>query len=94
MGSGWAWIQLEETVWAEAILSAAGLETAKKPKRAFDRFHGCDGCARWRIPGYEESSASLSIIKSFVKTKRISQWCCAYLIWTVEKFPNHHWLWD
>ena len=20
--------------------------------------------------------------------------CCAYLIWTVEKFTNHHWLWD
>ena len=30
MGSGWAWNLHEETVGAKAILSAAGLETAKK----------------------------------------------------------------
>ena len=42
MGSGWAWNRLEEIARAEAILSAAGLETAKKLKRTFDRFDGCD----------------------------------------------------
>ena len=42
VGSGWAWNRHEETAGAEAILSAAGLETAKKQKRTFDRFDGCD----------------------------------------------------
>ena len=39
---GWAWNRHEETAGTEAILSAAGLETAKKPKRTFDTFDGCD----------------------------------------------------
>ena len=37
--------RLKETAGAEAIrvlLVRAGLDTAKKPKRTFDRFDGCD----------------------------------------------------
>ena len=42
VGSGWAWNQHEEMAGAKAILSAAGLEMAKKQKRTFDRFDVCD----------------------------------------------------
>ena len=42
VGSGWAWNQHEETAGAKENLSDAGLETAKKQKRTFNRFDGYD----------------------------------------------------
>ena len=72
---------------------AAGSGGRARMRRARAREHSIDSMAVTDVhvggfPGQEASSASLCIIKSFVKPKRNSRRRCAYVILTVEKFTS------
>ena len=80
-GAGWAWNRHESTAGAEARIFGELLDLNRpEARREFD--------------GNSMAMIGVYIIKSFVKSNRHSRRCCAYLIWTVEKFTNQNWRWD